>query len=295
MKRIIAKITLLLLLAPLYGVAAGTKSQPPAPPATSRTPTITVHDDDEEEDDDDDDDAVPGAALGAKDDDDRIDPYEIMARVTLASDYMLRGLTQTNHQPAMQGALEWEHPLGFYLALGASNVRFAESPTSIETDWAGGYKFHFTKDLSTKLGIAYYWFYDDHGRSSWDVPLITEWKGFALEISYSPRWEGQNHPAWYVNLGWEDVVIWKTTVGAYAGYSFYPDTSEAPKYADFKLCVSHEFLGLDWEVAGIFTKVQKIIRQEEIIDPEDPELTQTVNHELTWGGSRAGFSVSKSF
>ena len=209
---------------------------------------------------------------------DSADPVEqgkaISGNVTLATDYILRGLSQTDHQPALQGGFDWEHPFGFYLGVWGSNVHFQDLPASLELDGYGGYTYHFTEKKSVSLGALYYSYWADGDRNNWMIPLKSQWNGFTVEVDYLPRWEGQNTQAWYFQGGWQDEVIWDVKLGGFIGYSAFSGT-EAPNYADFLISASREFFGVEWQLSGIF------------INPA------VINN--TEGGDRAIFSVSKSY
>ena len=318
MKKNTFKLLALLLMAlPFLGNVFGAdkKTVSPNKSKTSglQTPDHSKSDDkDEDDEDDDEDEGENTRAIADKNgssnhaersdeeesdvdelDSEESDPHEIAGTVLIGSDSMLRGFTQTDHQPVVQGEFDWSHPLGIYLGASASNVKFLDSPASIEMDGYGGYKYHFSKSLSASLGALYYWYVNDAKRSSWEVPAVAEYKSFKFEVDYSPRWEGQPAHSWYVNAGWKDEVIWKTTLGAFAGYSFFPANSLIRNYADYRVSVSHDFLGLEWELAGVFTPVQRIKTSESFYDPEG-EVTTIYTAEEVYGGSRAVFSISKA-
>ena len=54
--------------------------------------------------------------------------------VTLTTDYILDGLSQTQGRPAVQPYLEVEFPPGFYIGAWLSNVDFGDGTDRIETD-----------------------------------------------------------------------------------------------------------------------------------------------------------------
>ena len=60
---------------------------------------------------------------------------ELSANVAAASNYMFRGVTQTDDGAAVSGGLDWNHDSGFYLGTWMSNVDFAAA----EVDFYGGY------------------------------------------------------------------------------------------------------------------------------------------------------------
>ena len=65
--------------------------------------------------------------------------------VTLTSDYVLRGQSQTENNPAIQGGFDYNHESGLYLGTWASNVSLADG---LEIDGYGG----FAGELANGLG-----------------------------------------------------------------------------------------------------------------------------------------------
>lgn len=224
----------------------------------------------------------------------------IDAQVSFLSDRLLRGMTLTSHQPSVFGSLssDIETPSilpNLFLGASGSNVRFPESPSSVEVDGEAALSYNLTFDLAVRAGAQYYWYYADKNRNSWEFPVGIEYGGFLLEAAYSPHWDDLGAHAWYVSLGYEADLPLGFSVGAYSGYSFLPPGPELKSYADFRVTLGYEILGLNFEVSGIFTRLQKIQINEEIIDPEEPELRETKSTEKIFGGSRAVFSVTKYF
>ncbi|MDA0188827.1 MAG: TorF family putative porin, partial [Proteobacteria bacterium] len=48
-------------------------------------------------------------------------PHSVTGNVTLASEYIYRGIGQTNREPAIQGGFDYAHSSGFYLGTWASS------------------------------------------------------------------------------------------------------------------------------------------------------------------------------
>lgn len=61
---------------------------------------------------------------------------ELSATTSLTTDYVFRGVSQTNQKPAIQGSLDAAYGI-FYAGVWGSNVDFATN-NSIELDWYGG-------------------------------------------------------------------------------------------------------------------------------------------------------------
>ena len=85
---------------------------------------------------------------------------EISANVTLASDYVFRGVSQTDNQLAIQGGFDWGHDSGFYVGTWASNVdsQFFGGATDpqIELDLYAGFANEFSNGLGYDLGYLRY-------------------------------------------------------------------------------------------------------------------------------------------
>jgi uncharacterized protein (TIGR02001 family) len=73
------------------------------------------------------------------------------ANVALYSQYIFRGLTQTDQRPALQGGFDYAHSSGFYAGVWGSNISWITdfSPgvsASLEADTYLGFKHNFIND-----------------------------------------------------------------------------------------------------------------------------------------------------
>ena len=57
---------------------------------------------------------------------------ELSANIGVTSNYIWRGLTQTDNKPAIQGGVDYAHESGFYLGTWASNVDFDSASTELD-------------------------------------------------------------------------------------------------------------------------------------------------------------------
>ncbi len=86
-------------------------------------------------------------------------PHEFSANVTLSTDYMYRGGSQTDEQPAISGGFDYGHASGFYVGVWASNVDFQDiglPSSNIEIDYYGGVAGEFSNGISWDIGGLYY-------------------------------------------------------------------------------------------------------------------------------------------
>ncbi len=80
-------------------------------------------------------------------------PHSFTGNVTLASDYLFRGLSQTDNGPTIQGGFDYAHEAGLYLGTWASNINFANG---IEIDYYGGFTGELSSGLVWDLFGVYY-------------------------------------------------------------------------------------------------------------------------------------------
>jgi uncharacterized protein (TIGR02001 family) len=84
--------------------------------------------------------------------------------VALTSDYIFRGVSQTNQKPAVQAGIEYAADSGFYAGAWGSNISWlsdlsstaAPLSSSLELDLYGGYRGKFSDAVSYDVGLLYY-------------------------------------------------------------------------------------------------------------------------------------------
>lgn len=136
-------------------------------------------------------------------------PHTFTANVGLYSQYVFRGLTQTNEEPALQGGFDYSHSSGFYLGVWGSNVSWLKenntaSNTSVggsyksggtlELDVYGGYKFT-VGDFGFDVGMLQYYYPGDQNIASYgahfpdadtlEAYAAVSWKWLTAKYSHS--------------------------------------------------------------------------------------------------------------
>lgn len=104
--------------------------------------------------------SVPAASAFAAD---AAPVHTLTANVGLFSQYIYRGLTQTNEKAALQGGFDYAHNSGLYAGAWGSNVSWigdiAPTPglsSSLEIDTYFGYKGAINDDVSYDVGFLRY-------------------------------------------------------------------------------------------------------------------------------------------
>lgn len=69
--------------------------------------------------------------------------YTLSFNAGVVTDYRYRGLTQSRHQAAVQGGIDFAHSSGFYVGTWASTIKWVKDlggDAPVEIDFYGGYK-----------------------------------------------------------------------------------------------------------------------------------------------------------
>lgn len=120
--------------------------------------------------------------------------HTVTGNVTLASQYIYRGLSQTNGKPALQGGLDYAHVSGFYAGTWLSSISWftdqnantAAAPVALSSPGATGAPYLPNKSNSANL--------------EWDVYAGIK-NSFAGDWTYDVGLLTSNYPGIYENLG----------------------------------------------------------------------------------------------
>ena len=190
-------------------------------------------------------------------------PFSLSGNFGIFSQYVFRGLTQTDRKPAFQGGFDLAHTSGFYAGTWGSNISWLHDAGvvahggSLEWDFYGGYKYAINEDIGLDVGVLYY-YYPGSYVSGATNPDTTElyvggsWKWLSLKYSHSvSNTFGVAHSrnSGYVDLSANYPVTGDITLNAHVGRQEYGGDSDGfsngdtLEYTDWKL-------GFTWAVSG---------------------------------------------
>ena len=124
--------------------------------------------------------ACGAALLGAT----AVAQAEISANIGATSNYVWRGVTQTDDQAAIQGGIDWAGDSGFYAGTWVSNVDFG--PGSGETEWDlyGGYAGEMG-GLGYDVGYIQYLYPDTADADFGEIYLGLSWEWLSGGVNYT--------------------------------------------------------------------------------------------------------------
>lgn len=90
-----------------------------------------------------------------------IDADNFSAVLTLTSDYVFRGISQSREDPAIQGGFDFEHEVGIFAGVWASSVQFPtrvprDSPRDLELDYYLGYRCELGENWGGDVAVTRY-------------------------------------------------------------------------------------------------------------------------------------------
>jgi uncharacterized protein (TIGR02001 family) len=201
-------------------------------------------------------------------------PHTLTGNVGLFSQYIFRGMTQTNADPALQGGFDYSHASGFYAGTWASNISWLkenfslngsligpgipnaitgtyESGGSLEWDFYGGYKWSLPQDFTIDLGTLYYWY---PGKTSAAYNAVVTALMAPTPFGGAPKadtWEVYGAVAWkWLSAKYSYSVLDHTFANLDSRGSWYLDLSANPPLGDTGLTLNlhwgwQKFAGTD--------------------------------------------------
>lgn len=198
---------------------------------------------------------------------------DVSATVTLTSNYVSRGYTQTDDGPAIQGSIDYAHDSGFYAGTWASTIDFNDDEADVEVDLYAGYANTMPNGLGYDVGYAYYLYPGADSDLDYDYgefyaslsAAVAEPVTVGLKVLYSPEYFGHTGDAWYVVGSADWAVTDEVTLGAAVGHSF-GDAWEDAEYTDWSLSASTSLGGFDLSLAYTDTDISEDDDPDELAD-----------------------------
>ncbi len=193
------------------------------------------------------------------------------ANIGATSNYVWRGMTQTDNQAAVSGGLDYTNESGFYAGTWASNIDWAASGTGTEVDFYAG-----VSSDDYDLGVIYF-YYPDHSNSdfsevygSYTLGGVTA--GIAYTVSGVDETAAGNEQYikgdtyYYLSTGGELSDGW--SLSGTLGYYDFEDDGVAASDTSF----GHFQLDLSKSVEGFADVTMSVSQAEAESGDNDPKL-----------------------
>ena len=209
--------------------------------------------------------------------------HSTSASVALATDYVWRGYSQTDGDPAISGSFDYAHSSGFYLGTWASNVDFGDD-ASVEIDLYGGFASEFgDSGVGYDVGVLRY-FYDGEDYDWTEVYASLSYSYFSVGVAHSDNVYDTSKDGTYYTLGFDYDLPYDIALSAGVGYYDYErgavDLNE--DHTDYRIGLSKDFAGFGFDLT--YTAM----------DDDGEDQYDRDNGGRDQGDSTVVFSISKS-
>lgn len=192
----------------------------------------------------------------------------------LTSDYRFRGMTQTQSDPAVQGAFTLSHKSGVYVSVFGSNVNFGSSDPHLELDPSIGFttplNFSSTLKPNLDIGVVEYNYPSATDDFNWTefyakltfADVLVPGGSLLTNVNYTDDWAAVGGNSWNFTLAYS-APFSDTGFGGVASVGYttmdkavLPDGDD--NYFDWKVGVNYgvkSIPGLTAELAAVGTNV----------------------------------------
>jgi len=163
---------------------------------------------------------------------------DFSANVAATSNYIFRGVTQTNDAAAVSGGVDYSNASGFYAGTWISNVDFGAPANQYEQDWYAGYGFK-AGGIDLDAGVIKYTYpVRNISGDLTEVYLNASMNNFKAGFAYTVSKDaaGPDNDL-YIYAGADFEVKKDVTIGVLIGdYDF--DAGSASDYTHFQISLS---------------------------------------------------------
>ena len=111
-----------------------------------------------------------------------VNSAEFESNVALSSEYIWRGLPQTNGEPAISGGFDIAGDNGLYFGIWASNVEWGDD-SALELDWYAGYSNELESGITYDIGYLAYTYPGEEDLDFEEIYLGLSYSYFGLTYS----------------------------------------------------------------------------------------------------------------
>jgi len=175
---------------------------------------------------------------------------------TITSDYVFRGVSQTDSSPAVQAGVDYGHESGLYVGIWASNVDFGDDADA-EVDYFIGYLGEVNDTFSYDISYTYYTYigYSSSDDSNYGEFVFNGYiDAFTVNLAYTGDYANSGDAAQYIG-GAYDIELPKEYVLTFqAGYSL-GDAFDDIEYIDYSATLAKTIYDFDFSAAVINTDI----------------------------------------
>lgn len=163
----------------------------------------------------------------------------LSSNIGIYSDYVFRGITQTNNGAAVQGGVDFEAPYGVTAGTWMSNVSLGGAEVDLYLD----YTHSFSDDISASVGGIFYYYTKSPQLNTMEYYLGAMVYVVDFKVFWTDDYFGASTNSWYF-LASGGFDLWKEynlAVSLSLGYTMFENESRAGSedYFDWKVSLDH--------------------------------------------------------
>jgi uncharacterized protein (TIGR02001 family) len=157
------------------------------------------------------------------------------ANVGVTSNYIWRGMTQSDKHFSVSAGLDYSHNSGFYLGGWAASVDFNDN-TNAELDAYAGYQISLN-DVNVDVGYLYYGYQGGDDLNFSELYLRTSYKNFTVGFSslVDSQWGAEFAEMNYLEASYQVDLANEISINIHAGHWLLTD---ADNFQDFSIAIS---------------------------------------------------------
>lgn len=183
-------------------------------------------------------------------------PHALTATLTGTTNYLFRGISQTDNGPAIQGSFDYEYkPYSLYAGIWGSNVSSAGfGGANMELDLYAGWRPTWD-NIGLNLGVINYRYpttnnndnntFDFQAGLSYDFGVVKP----SFTTHYSGDWYGLADDAWYYDLTATVPLPMDFSLKGHYGWNRFDSASLLLDYQDWSIGVSRPFYGFNFDLS----------------------------------------------
>ncbi|MGH1403448.1 MAG: TorF family putative porin [Alphaproteobacteria bacterium] len=183
--------------------------------------------------------------------------FEVSANTGIVSDYVFRGISQSDENFAIQGGFDVGHTTGLYAGAWASSVDFNDDDeASIEIDLYAGYAGEY-ENISYDIGGLYYAYPGADSSLDYDFWEVYGSVGYNFDVAsasvgvnYSPDYFGSSGDSFYTHLGVDVPLPRNFTLSGGVGHQAIDDNAAfgTDDYTDWNASLGYDWKNLNFSV-----------------------------------------------
>ena len=159
--------------------------------------------------------------------------------LTATSDYVFRGVSQSDEDPTGQAGITYSSPVGVYAGVWASGVDFGTNKPDVEVDYFVGYNVDLSEKVNFDVMVNRYTYPDAAGGNF--VELITKttfFDNYSATVAYTDDFFGLDEESVYYALGASYDLPKDFSVALNVGHTTISEKLAYDDYSDYGVTFS---------------------------------------------------------